>query len=104
MAATSRPVLFIVRSLRKACEMSSSRPQSGRLMGRRLEGGPTANYGEKCTSEKEGEEKKERKTEGEDEDEDEAAHGSCRRGERVVDLGSHKTPAACLRVDLQADG
>lgn len=28
----------------------------------------------------------------------------CRCGERVLDLQSHKTQAACLRVDLQADG
>lgn len=39
--------------------MSSSRPRSGRLMGRRLEGVPTASYGEKCTSEKERGEKDE---------------------------------------------
>lgn len=50
--------------------MSSSRPRSGRLMGRRLEGGPTASYGEKCTSEKErGEKDEQGGKEGEDEDE-----------------------------------
>lgn len=39
-------------------------------MGRRLEGGPTASYGEKCTSEKErGEKDEQGGKEGEDEDE-----------------------------------
>lgn len=41
-------------------------------MGLHLEGGPTASYGEKCTSEKErGEKDEQGGKEGEDEDEDE---------------------------------
>lgn len=43
-------------------------------MGRRLEGGPTASYGEKCTSEKErGEKDEQGGKEGEDEEDEVAA-------------------------------
>lgn len=85
VAATYWPVLFIVRSQRKACEMSSSRPRSGRFMGRCLQGGPTARFGENRTLEKEGEK-------------DEEGGRGCRRGGSLDAAGVENVFSICRTI------